>query len=293
MSGTTEGAQVRFQDADAWPDDEALAGMLDAQCAALNSVRAAIPALAAAVAEAARRLAGSEGRLVYAGAGASARLAVQDGVELYPTFGWPHERLAYLIAGGEAALVRSVEGAEDDRDAGVTAAQALKPGRADVFVCVAASGGTRFTRGVQAAAWVAGAMTIGMANNPGAALLEEAEFPVLLESGAEFLAGSTRMGAGTAQKAALNLFSTRLMTALGRVYAGRMVCVVPSNVKLVERAKRMVAVLSGASEAAAEEAWDAMGDIRLAVLVLDGVDPDEARGRLAAAGGSLRRARGA
>lgn len=292
MSGTTEGAQVRFRDADAWPDEEALAGMLDAQTAALSSVRAAIPALAAAVTEAARRLAGAEGRLIYAGAGASARLAVQDGVELYPTFGWPHERLAFLIAGGEAALVQSVEGAEDDWEAGVREAGALRPGVGDVFVCVAASGGTRFTRGVVAAARGAGAMTVGMANNRGAPLLGEAAFPVLLESGAEFLAGSTRMGAGTAQKAALNLFSTRLMTALGRVYQGRMVCVVPSNDKLVERAKRMVAVLSGASAAAAGAAWAAMGDIRLAVLVLDGADAAEARARLAAAGGSLRRARG-
>ena len=266
--------------------------MLDAQMAALSSVRGAIPALAAAVAEAARRLGGGEGRLVYAGAGASARLAVQDGVELYPTFGWPHARLAYLIAGGEAALVRSVEGAEDDWAAGVEAVAGSRAGASDVFVCVAASGGTRFTRGVVAAARQAGAMTVGMANNRGAPLLEESEFPVLLESGAEFLAGSTRMGAGTAQKAALNLFSTRVMTVLGRVYAGRMVCVVPSNAKLVKRAKRMVGVLSGAPAGAAAAAWEAMRDIRLAVLVLDGATEDEARGRLAAAGGSLRRARG-
>ena len=288
---TTEAAQHRFRDADAWPAEEALAAMLDSQVAALCSIRAAVPALAAAVAEAARRLSGPAGRLVYAGAGASARLAVQDGVELYPTFGWPHDRLAYLIAGGPAALLRSVEGAEDDAAAGQREAEALQPGPDDVFICVAASGTTRYTCAVQSAARAAGAATIGLANNPGAPLLEAAEFPVLLQSGAEFLAGSTRMGAGTAQKAALNLFSTRLMAELGRVYAGRMVCVVPSNAKLIERAKRMVAQLTGASDADAAAAWTQTGDIRLAVLMLDGVGEDEARRRLAAACGNLRRAR--
>lgn len=287
----TEDGQARYRDADEWPAGEALASMLDGQFAALCAVRQALPALVAAVAGAATRLGNGSGRLVYAGAGASGRIAVQDGVELYPTFGWPPGRLAYLIAGGEPALVRAAEGAEDDAAAGQADAQALRPKPGDVFVCVAASGATRYTCAVQAAARAGGAGTIALASNPGSPLLTGAEFPVLLDTGPEFLAGSTRMGAGTAQKAALNLFSTRLMTELGRVYRGRMVCVVPTNGKLVERAKRMVAQLTGAAPDVAAQAWDATRDIRLAILTLDGLAPDEARARLDAAGGNLRRAR--
>ena len=287
----TEGGQLRYRDAETWPAREALASMLDSQFAALCAVRAALPAIEAAVTVAASRLAGSEGRLVYAGAGASGRIAAQDGVELYPTFGWPPDRLCCLIAGGERALLQAVEGAEDDGEAGRADAMALHPTRDDVFLCVAASGTTRYTRAVQAAARAAGASSIGLACNFGAPLLTEAEWPVLLETGPEFLAGSTRLGAGTAQKAALNLLSTRLMTELGRVYRGRMVCVVPTNAKLVERAKRIVAEIAGAAPAEAAQAWEQTRDIRAAVLVLDGMTADQARARLEDAGGDLRRAR--
>ncbi len=291
MGMSTEQSLHRYRDADTWPTEEGLAAMLENQLGALTAVRAALPALAAAVSAAAGRL-GADGRLVYVGAGASARLAVQDGVELHPTFGWPHERVAYLIAGGEGALVRSVEGAEDDAAAGQAEAVALRLGPADVVVSVAASGSTRYTRAVQAAARAAGALTVALANNPGAPLLAEAEHPVLLETGPEFLAGSTRMTAGTAQKIALNLFSTRLMTELGRVYRGLMVHVVASNAKLVDRAHRIVAALTGADPAAAARAYDAAGgDIPLAVLLLDGLDRAAAQARLAAAGGNLRVAR--
>lgn len=287
----TEQGLRRYRDAGSWPAEDALAAMLENQFNALVAVRLVLPDLAAAVGAAAARL-GEQGRLVYCGAGASGRLAVQDGVELYPTFGWPHPRLAYLVAGGEAALVRSVEGAEDDAEAGRREAEALLPSAADVFVCVAASGTTLYTRAVQAAARRAGALTVALANNEGAPLLAEAEHPVLLRTGAEFLAGSTRMTAGTAQKIALNLFSTRLMTELGRVYQGMMVDMAPSNAKLVARAQRMVAAIAGASPERAAAAWSASGgDIKRAVLMLDGLDRDEAEAKLAAAGGRLDLAR--
>jgi N-acetylmuramic acid 6-phosphate etherase len=270
----TEDRLERYRDADTWPAEQSLAAMLDRQMAALGAVRSALPALARAAEAAAARLERG-GRLVYAGAGASGRLAVQDGVELHPTFGWPRARLAYLIAGGEAALVRSIDGAEDDAAAAVEAVEALAPGDADVLVAVAASG-----------------LTIGLANNRGTPLLDQAEIPVLLETGAEFLAGSTRMGAGTAQKVALNLLSTQIMIALGRVYQGFMVDVVPSNAKLVARAKGIVQALTGCAAAEAETLWArAGGDLKLAVLLGDGLEPDEAKARLAAAGGHLRRAR--
>ena len=288
----TEDSLPGASGAELWPAERALGAMLDGQAAALSAVRQALPSLALAVTAAAGRLRRT-GRLVYAGAGASARLAVQDGVELYPTFGWPHERLATLIAGGLPALTRSVEGAEDDSAAGHEAAEALALGPADVVVSVAASGTTPFTRAAQATARDAGALTIALANNAGAPLLDRSEHPILLATGPEFLAGSTRMAAGTAQKIALNLFSTRLMTELGRVYRGLMVGVVPSNAKLVARAHRIVAELTGVPPETAANAHEAAdGDIRLAVLMLDGLSRTVAQARLDEAGGNLRLARG-
>jgi N-acetylmuramic acid 6-phosphate etherase len=287
----TEDRVERWRDADTWPAEISLAAMLDHQMAAFDAVRKALPALVRAVESAAGRLR-QGGRLIYAGAGASGRLAVQDGVELHPTFGWPRERLCYLIAGGEAALVRSIEGAEDDAAAAGAAVAALAPSETDVVVAVAASGRTTFTCAVQRRARTAGALTVGVANNPGTPLLQEAEIPILLATGPEFLAGSTRMTAGTAQKIALNLFSTQTMMALGRVYQGFMVDVVPSNAKLVARAKGIVQALTGTTPAEAAALWERTGgDIKLAVLLADGLGLTDAKARLEAAGGDLRRAR--
>jgi N-acetylmuramic acid 6-phosphate etherase len=287
----TEDRLERWRDADTWPAERSLGAMLDSQMAAFDAVRHALLALARAAEAASDRL-GRGGRLVYAGAGASGRLAVQDGVELHPTFGWPRERLCYLIAGGEPAMVRSIEGAEDDAAAAAAAVEGLALGAADVLVAVAASGRTAFTCVVQRRARAAGALTIGLANNPGTPLLEEAEMPVLLATGPEFLAGSTRMAAGTAQKIALNLLSTQIMMALGRVYEGFMVDVVPTNAKLVARAKGIVQALTGCAPEQAAALWErAGGDLKLAVLLADGLGPEEAKVRLADAGGNLRRAR--
>ena len=287
----TEASLMRYRDADAWPAADAMAAMLENQFGAFAAVRQALPALAEAATAAAVRLRGGEGRLIYCGAGASGRLAVQDGVELRPTFGWPDARLAYLIAGGEAALVRSAEGAEDDAAAGGAAMAALGPGPADVALCVAASGATPYTRAVQAQARSAGALTVALACNPGAPLLQEAEYPVLLHTGPEFLAGSTRMTAGTAQKVALNLLSTRVMSELGRVHRGLMVDMVPSNAKLVARAHRMVASIAGVPLDEAAAAWEAAGrSVRVAALMLRGLDRSAAEAALHAAGGRLDRA---
>ena len=288
----TERRLERYRSADRWPTGEALGAMLENQLGALVAVRQALPALTEAVEAAAVRLRAGAGRLVYVGAGASGRLAVQDGVELWPTFGWPHERLLYLIAGGEAALVQSREGAEDDGEAGRGLIVEHRIGPGDVVVGLAASGTTAFTRAAIVEARGRGALTIGMANNPGAPLLAEAAHGILLDSGPEFLAGSTRMTAGTAQKIALNLFSTQTMTALGRVYDGLMVNVVASNAKLVERGRRMVQTITGCSDEAARSAHAAAGhDVKTAVLLVDGLSPDEARACLARAEGNLRLAR--
>lgn len=288
----TERRLERYRGADGWPTEEALAAMLENQMSAFCAVRGTLQALAAAVKAAAARLRQGEGRLVYVGAGASGRLAAQDGVELFPTFGWPKARLAYLIAGGPGALLEAVEGAEDDGEAAARAVRDLAVGAADVLVAVAASGTTRYTQGAQAAARKAGALTIALANNPNTPLLAEAEHPILLPTGPEFLAGSTRMTAGTAQKIALNLFSTQLMIELGRVYDGLMTHVVARNEKLVARSRRILQAITGASaDAAARACEEAGGSIPLAVLLLDGLPQREAEARLKAAGDDLRRAR--
>ncbi len=283
---------MRFREADRWPLEDCLEAMWEHSLHAFAAVRAALPALARAVRAAAERLADDEGRLVYVGAGSSGRIAVQDGVELWPTFSWPQTRVAFALAGGERALSRALEGAEDDARAGIEAMRRLDLGPRDVQLALAASGRTPFVLAAQREARRRRALTVAFANNPGAPLLARAECPVLLATGAEFLAGSTRMNAGTAQKIALNLFSTQLMFALGRVYEGRMVALVPTSTKLEARALGILRELTGAGEEAAREAFANAGrDLRLAVLLLDGLTLEEARERLARAGGNLRRAR--
>ncbi len=288
---STETRLERFRRADRWPTEESLAAMLEHQLNALAAVRGGVAAMGRAVRAAAERL-GEDGRLVYVGAGASGRIAVQDGVELWPTFGWPNERLLYLVAGGDRALVESREGAEDDGEGAAALIEAHRIGPADVVIGVAASGTTAYTRSALAAARARGALTIGMANNPDAPLLRDAEHGVPLLTGPEFLAGSTRMAAGTAQKIALNLFSTQLMIELGRVYDGLMVHVVATNAKLVRRSRQIVQAIAGCGEEEAARAYETAGrSIPLAVLLLDGLAPDEARARLHDARGDLRRAR--
>jgi N-acetylmuramic acid 6-phosphate etherase len=289
---STETADPRFADLDAWSTARAVEAMWEGQAEAVAAVRRALPQITHAAEMAADRL-GSGGRLIYAGAGTSGRIAVQDGAELGPTFGWPAERLEFAMAGGEAALINSVEGAEDDAADGAAQMVLAMTGPADVLIGVAASGATRFTLAAVQEARRRGALTIGLANNPGAPLLDAAEFPVLLDTGSEVLAGSTRMKAGTAQKTALNLISTAVMIRLGHVYKGLMVDMQLSNAKLRKRAEKMVASLAGCGEAEAAAALAASGGrIKLAVLMAMGRSIGEAEAVLAASGGNLRLALG-
>jgi N-acetylmuramic acid 6-phosphate etherase len=289
---STESRDPRFEELDSWSADLAIGAMVEGQLAAVAAVAAARPALAAAVEAAAARLRGTQGRLVYVGAGTSGRIAVQDGVELHPTYGWPWSRMAFCMAGGEVALMHAVENAEDDAVAGAGEMDRLEVGADDVVICVAASGRTPYTLGALRQARARGALTLAIASNADSPLLGEADCPVFLDTGREPVAGSTRMKAGTAQKVALNLWSTALMVQLGEVYRGRMVGMKATNAKLRVRAVKMVAELAGCSEAAATSALDtAGGDIKHAVLVAFGhTDAGTRAARLRAAGGSLRRA---
>ncbi|KAA2236864.1 N-acetylmuramic acid 6-phosphate etherase [Salinarimonas soli] len=285
---TTESVSPRFAGIDAWPPADILDALVEGQLAAVAAVRAARPALeAAALAVEARMRRG--GRLVYAGAGTSGRLAVQDGAELTPTFGWPPERLVFLLAGGERALLHPVERAEDQAEDGAGEARAAGLSPDDAVVAVAASGSTPYTLGILREARRVGALGIGIANNPGTPLLSEADHGILLDTGAESIAGSTRMKAGTAQKVALNLLSSLVMIRLGRVHDGLMVDVQAVNAKLERRSIAMLTHLTGCTPDAAGDALErAGGHVKLAVLLVEGASPERARDALEQAGGRLR-----
>lgn len=267
----TERRSPRYDGLESWPTEDILGALLGGQMAALNGVAGAIDDIARAVEAATARLLRTQGRLVYAGAGTSGRLAVLDGVELEPTFGWPRTRLGFLMAGGDLSMQKASEGAEDDQEAAKVAVKGLSLNENDVVIGVAASGTTPFTRAVIQAARTTGALTISIASNQGAPLLEDAEIGLLVSSGAEVLAGSTRLGAGTAQKATLNLFSTALMARLHRIHRGYMVDMIASNDKLTDRAARMVMELTGCGETVAQDALKSCEyRIKQAVLVVEG-----------------------
>lgn len=287
----TEQASARFADIDEWSTNELVDGMVESQFTAIAAVSAARPALARAIDAMAARL-GETGRIVYLGAGTSGRIGAQDGAELPPTFSWPYERAVTLMAGGPSALTHAVENAEDSTTAAAEGLDALKLTPADVVIGLAASGSTPYVVAGLTHARHKGALTIGIQNNPGGAVGQAAEIDIVLETGAEFLAGSTRMKAGTSQKVALNILSTGVMIRLGYVYRGKMVEMRVSNAKLRERAVRMVSDLTGADAEAARTALaDAGGVIKLAVvMLLRGVDRPGAQAALDAAGGNLRKA---
>ena len=284
----TERPSPRYAGIDVWEPLDALDAMIDGQLAAVAAVRAARrQMLEAALAMEARLKDG--GRLVYAGAGTSGRLAVQDGAELMPTFNWPEDRLLLLLAGGEEAMVRAVEGAEDEIEQAAELIRSHTIGPTDVLIAVAASGATPFTLSCLREAKRRGALTIGVANNPSAPLLAEAERPIYLETGSEPIAGSTRMNAGTAQRITLSLLSSLTMIRLGRVYAGMMVEVQAVNAKLVGRREKMLVHLTGKGLRDVREALHkAQGNVKLAVLVAEGFELKEAIQFLAQAGGRLR-----
>lgn len=288
----TEAASSRFAGIEDWPATDLVAGLAEGQFAAIGAVQGAAPALARAIDAMAGRLARGAGRIVTLGAGTSGRIATQDAVELRPTFDWPDTRLLTLMAGGPEALIRAREGAEDQGAEAVAALTEHAIGPDDVVIGVAASGTTPFTLAGLHHARAQGALTVAVYNSPGAPMGLAADHPILLDTGAEFIAGSTRLKAGTAQKAALNILSTAVMVRLGYVWRGRMVEMRPTNAKLQIRAAAMVAELTGAApEVAAAALKDAGGTIKLAVAMLAlGLDRKAAAAHLARHGGHLPRA---
>lgn len=253
---------------DTWESAAILDALIAGQERAVAAVRNAIPSIAAAAETVANRLAAG-GRLAYAGAGTSIRIGVQDGSELPATFGMAEDKIVYLIAGGKAAMFETLADAEDDRQAGQHDAALLLP--TDTLIAVAASGRTPYTIATAQVARAKGAYVISVVNNAGTALGAVGNIEIVLETGAEVIAGSTRMGAGTAQKAALNLLSTLTHIRLGAVHDGMMVNVQAGNLKLKHRAAEIVAKIAGVDLQKATLALDkAQEKVKPAVLLCSG-----------------------
>jgi N-acetylmuramic acid 6-phosphate etherase len=287
---TTERASPRYSGIDLWEPADILESLIEGQFSAVAAVRAALPAIEAAAVAVQERLR-ERGRLIYAGAGTSGRMGVQDGAELIPTFGWPEGRLVLLMAGGKDALLRSVEGAEDKVHHAAQLVAQHDINADDVLVAVAASGTTPFTVACLREARKRGALTVGIANNQDTPILGEAHQAIFLDTRSEPIAGSTRLKAGTAQKIALNLLSTLVMILLGRVYQGLMVDVRAQNEKLVRRSEDMLMQLTGRSRDDARVALDrAGGSVKVAVLLLHGCELDTATNLLDQSAGQLAKA---
>ncbi len=265
--------------------------LIDDQGRAAEAVRRVADSIAAAVNAAVPRLEAG-GRLIYVGAGTSGRLGLLDSVELYPTFSWPPERAVALMAGGRDAVYRAIEGAEDDQERGAQDLRGVSPTANDVVLALAASGTTPYVMGALAAARFLGALTIGIANNAGAPVAREAEIGIVLETGHELISGSTRLKAGTAQKIALNTFSSAVMVRMNKVYGNLMVDLKPTNAKLIERAIRLTVLATGAHEDKARATLGECGfHVKVAIVAIAGnLTPGQARERLAAVHGSVRAA---
>lgn len=260
---------------------------------AAEVVHAASADLTRAVDAAVPRIAAG-GRLLYVGAGTSGRLGVLDSVELTPTFSWPRARAVALLAGGPPALFEAVEGAEDDRAQGAADVRTALVEAKDVVILVAASGFTPYVLGALEAARAAGALTVGLANNPNAPVTTEAEIGITLDTGSEVISGSTRLKAGTAQKIALNTLSSAIMVRLNKVYGNLMVDMTPTNAKLYRRAVSLTMRATGADETTARQTLEACGyHVKVAIVALLGrCSVTEARQRLESTQGSVRGALG-
>ena len=274
---------------DAWDNLSILVALLAGQRRALDAVERALPSLSLAADAIAPQLA-SGGRLIYAGAGTSIRIAVQDGSELPATFGMPENKLDYLIAGGRAAMFDTLAAAEDNAIQGAHDAKGCTS--RDALIAIAASGRTPYTVAAAKAARANGCLVVAVTNNSNSPLAAEADIEVLLPSGPEVISGSTRMGAGTAQKAALNLLSTLVHTKLGAVFDGYMVNVETGNAKLVSRAANIISAISGAALHDAVAVLETtQGQIKPAVLMLRGAKTlAAAQHLLAGTNGNLRAA---
>lgn len=281
MSATrTEMTHVEAQGFDTRPPQQALAILARAQAEAAQAVQQAVPDIARAARLAADCVEGG-GRLVYAAAGSSGLMALADALELPGTYGLPRNRIKVLLAGGLAALTEMEGGPEDDGDAARAEIAAAKVGRGDCVIALTASGYTPYPMAAVEAARAAGAKTIGISNNGGAPLFDRVDVAICLPTPPEVIAGSTRMGAGTAQKIALNMMSTLAAVHLGHVHDGYMINLTADNKKLRDRASRIVSAITGRGKDEAEALLErGGGQVKTAILLAAGAASAEAARKL-------------
>lgn len=231
-----------------------------------------------------------DGRIIYAGAGTSGRIGLLDAVECRPTYSCTDEMVQCLMAGGEGAFVKAVEGAEDNIELGKNDLLKLKPNKNDVVIGIAASGRTPYVVGVLEAAKEAGCATGCIVTSKDSKIAKMVDYPIEAITGAEPITGSTRMKSGTAQKMICNMITTATMIKLGRVYSNLMVDVQMTNEKLRNRGRSIVMEATGVSEEEAQEAIDKFGSVKNAVFaILSGVDAkDEVDKQMKKAKGNIR-----
>ena len=286
---TTETPSSQHTELDLYPTLQLIEVLIDDQFAAVDAVRSAAAQITEAVTQALPRILDG-GRLIYVGAGTSGRLGVLDSVELFPTFSWPNNRAIGVLAGGHQAMFAAVEGAEDDAKQGAADLLALAVEKNDVVLLLAASGATPFVMGALQAARDCGALTIGFANNVDAPVTTQADIGITLNTGNEIISGSTRLKAGTAQKIALNTFSSALMIKLNKVYGNLMVDLKPTNAKLLRRAISLTMFATGCDEVRARETLELCDQhVKTAVVaLLNHSSIASAQARLAESNGSVR-----
>lgn len=243
---TTELLDSRSKPVDQLSDKDALIWMLNNQAESFNALKGQLNEIEIAVGQIYKHLKKSTlGRIIYCGAGTSARIGVQDGTELFPTFGWPKKRVGFIVAGGKSSIFEAIENAEDNSE---KVLNSILDGPVvnynDVLIALAASGNTPFTCQVVQEANKLGALTLGISNNLHSKLLNLSNLQIFLDTGPEVVAGSTRLKAGTSQKVCLNLISTLLMSKMGRIKNGYMSHMVATNKKLRQRKNKINKLLS-------------------------------------------------
>jgi N-acetylmuramic acid 6-phosphate etherase len=288
----TEASNPASAAVDALPTIDMLRVINAADAEIAGAVAREIPAIAQAVDAIAGRLEAG-GRLFYTGAGTSGRLGVLDASECPPTFNSPPDLVQGLIAGGDRALRHSIERAEDNPDQGEQDLRQRGLSARDALVGIAASGRTPYVLGGLRYARSLGALTVGLSCTPDSEVAAAAEIAITPTPGPEILTGSTRLRAGTATKLVLNMLSTGVMIRLGYVYGNLMVNVQPTNEKLTDRARRIIAAIAGVSYDEASELLAAAGSVRTAIVMHKRkLSRSEAEARLSAARGRLRTALG-
>lgn len=282
----TEAISPRYSTLDQWKPQEVVQALWASQSHAVAACLPVLPTLVAAVEAAAARLKRG-GRLFYVGAGSAGAMAAVDGIELRATFGFPSARTVILLASGLDFSRGMPGGHEDDSDAGRLRMLDYGCDDKDVVIGVSASGASVFTTSAVQEGRARGALTIGLSSVAHSPLIQSVEHPLVTDTGEEVIAGSTRLGAGTAQKVVLNLFSTALMVRCGAVHGNMMVNLRPENDKERQRAIAIIQQITDCKDTQAEAALAEAGDAKHAVLLVSGMSLEQAKAALARSGGVL------